>query len=70
MTFKELLQNLAQNLAQDLVERDSSEYIAFLDTLSDEELKKHYEEKYKNKFGTIGKHSTRKDMIRYLIKGR
>jgi len=55
---------------QELSERDSSEYLAFLDGLSDEELKKHYNENYKNKFDTVCTHITRKDMIRYLIKGR
>lgn len=62
MTFKELL--------QDLVERDSTEYKAALDAMSDDELVKHYKEQYKNKFGTVGTHTTRKDMIRYLVKGR
>lgn len=64
-TFREFIQEQTE-----LVERDSSEYRAALDAMSDEELVKHYEEQYKNKFGTVTKHTARKDMIRYLIKGR
>lgn len=65
-----------KDFLQDLVEIDSTEYKAALDAMTDDELAKHYKEQYKNKeqyqnkFGTVGTHTTRKDMIRYLIKGK